>query len=86
MSRKQLSDFEKGKILAWSEGVSGREIGRRLKRNHRCIGRFLKHHKATGSIKRHPGGAGSAKPPNGKNTRVWRKSHERYHEIAWPAP
>ncbi len=27
-----------------------------FKRNHRCIGRFLKHHKATGSIKRRPGG------------------------------
>ena len=67
MSRKQLSDFEKGKIFARSEeGVSGREIGRRLKRNHSCIGRFLKHNKATGSIKRRPGGAGSAKPPNGK--------------------
>ncbi len=57
MPRKQLTVFEKGKIVAWSEeGVSNKEIGRRLKRTHNTIGRFLKHFKTTESHKRRTGG------------------------------
>ena len=57
MPRKQLTEFEKGKIVAWSEeGVSNKEIGRRLKRTHHTIGRFLKLFKETGSHKRRTGG------------------------------
>ena len=57
MPRKQLTVFEKGKIVAWSEeGVSNKEIGRRLKRTHHTIGRFLKHFKTTESHKRRTGG------------------------------
>ncbi len=56
MPRKQLTVFEKGKIVAWSEGVSNNEIGMRLKRTHHTIVRFLKHFKATGSHKQRTGG------------------------------
>ncbi len=67
MPRKQLTEFEKGKIVAWSEeGVSNKEIERRLKRTHHTRGRFLKLFKETGSHKRRTGGAGSAKPPCAK--------------------
>lgn len=56
MQRKQLSDFEKGQIAAWSkEKISAREIGRRLNRSNRCIARFLKRFNATGEIKRRKG-------------------------------
>ncbi len=40
MPRKQLTEFEKGKIIAWfEEGVSNKEIGRRIKRDCNTIGR-----------------------------------------------
>lgn len=40
---KYLSDVEKGKILAFSEeGLSLREIGRKLNRHHVTIGNFLR--------------------------------------------
>lgn len=40
---KQLSLFEKGKIVAWSQsGESARQIAPRVKRDHRTISRFLK--------------------------------------------
>ncbi len=52
MRGKQLNAFEKGQADAWSaEGVSHREIARRLKCHHATIGRFLKRFKATGDFK-----------------------------------
>ncbi len=52
MRGKQLNAFEKVQADAWSaEGVSHREIARRLKRHHATIGRFLKRFKATGDFK-----------------------------------
>ena len=50
MSQLQLSDFEKGKIVAYSDcGLSLREIGKKLNRNHTSIGTFLNNYKATGN-------------------------------------
>ncbi len=75
MPRKQLPEFEKGKILAWSEdSVSNKEIGRRLKRSCSTIGRFLKLFKATGDHKRLKGGGGSEKPPGVKTVSLNGKS------------
>ncbi len=52
MRGKQLNAFEKGQADAWSaEGVSHREIARRLKCHHATIVRFLKRFKATGDFK-----------------------------------
>ncbi len=51
--RKQLTEFEKGKIIAWSEeGVSNKEIGRRIKHDCNTIGRLLRRFKAVGDPKR----------------------------------
>jgi transposase len=53
---KQLSDFEKGKIVAYHEcGISNNEIGKKLSRSHTTIGRFLKRYKETGSNSRKVG-------------------------------
>jgi len=39
----EMSDFDKGRIVGWhDEGVSKREIGRRLGRNESTIRAFLK--------------------------------------------
>ncbi len=66
MPRKQLTVFEKGKIVAWSEGVSNKEIGRRLKRTHHTIWLFLSTSKQMKTTNDERTGAGSAKRPNGK--------------------
>ncbi len=40
--RKQLSEFEKGQIVAWSrDGQSGVAIGKLLNRHHSVINQFL---------------------------------------------
>ena len=84
MPRKQLTEFEKGKIIAWSEdSVSNKEIGRRLKRSGSIIGRFLKLFKATGDHKRLKGGCGSEKPPGVKTLSLNGKSSSagRSHRV-----
>ena len=41
--RKQLSEFEKGQIVAWSrDGQSGVAIGKLLNRHHSVINQFLR--------------------------------------------
>ena len=50
--RKQLSNFEKGQIVAWAkEGVACREIARRLKRNESSLRVFLKRYRPRKTIK-----------------------------------
>lgn len=52
----QLSDFEKGKIVAYDDcGFSQRDIGRKINRDHKTVGKFLKRFKETGTIKRKTG-------------------------------
>ena len=54
--RSQLTDFEKGQIIAWNEkGMSCRQIAKKLKRNHTCISRFVKRFTATKEYSRRPG-------------------------------
>ena len=54
--RPQLSEFEKGKIIAWNdEGVSCRQIAKRLNRDSRCIQRFVKRFRDTGEFTRRHG-------------------------------
>ena len=56
MSYKQLSEFEKGQIVAYDDcGLSLREIGRKLGRDHGGIGKFLKKYKETGNHLRQRG-------------------------------
>ena len=54
--RPQLTIFEKGQIIGWhDEGVSCRKIAKRLKRGDRCIQKFVKTYKNTGTFERKPG-------------------------------
>ena len=56
MNKKQLSDLEKGKILAYSDcGLSLRDIGKKLGRHHGTIGKFLQQYKKSGNYQRNPG-------------------------------
>lgn len=62
MGRKQLSEFEKGKIVGLADhGVAMREIGRRLDRDIAVISRFLKRFRATGSVQRRKGSGAKRK-------------------------
>lgn len=45
----EMSDFDKGRIVGWhDEGISKREIGRRLGRNESTIRSFLKRYAENG--------------------------------------
>lgn len=56
MSRRQLTKFEKGQILAFKEeGESMREISRRLGFNESTIRRFLKKYQESGVLERKSG-------------------------------
>lgn len=56
MTFKQLTDLEKGQIVAYNDcGWSGREIGKKIKKSHVAINSFLKKYKETGKYTRTPG-------------------------------
>ncbi|KAF8437876.1 hypothetical protein BGX38DRAFT_1273814 [Terfezia claveryi] len=59
----EMSDFYKGRIVGWhDEGISKREIGRRLRRNESTIRSFLKRYAENGQ---NPNNATpSGRPPN----------------------
>jgi transposase len=55
-SRKQLTNFEKGQIIAWQDsGETYREIAERLGRSPQTIADFVKKYEATNDISRLPG-------------------------------
>lgn len=56
MVKKQISDFEKGKIIAWnSSNIGVREISRRISRSPQTISNFLIKYKDTGNKNRQNG-------------------------------
>jgi transposase len=55
-SRKQLTNFEKGQIIAWQDsGETYREIAERLGRSPQTIADFVKKYESTNDISRLPG-------------------------------
>ena len=53
---KTLSDFEKGKIVAYNDcGLSMRAIGKKMNRTHKTVSEFLKKFKETCKIERQTG-------------------------------
>lgn len=53
MPKKQLSEFEKGQAVAWSQSnISKKEIAKRLNRSPNCIRKLLKKYNATGTSSR----------------------------------
>lgn len=55
-SRQQLTEFEKGQIIGWNtEGVSSRNIAKRLKRGKSCVQAVINRFKSTGDTSRLPG-------------------------------
>ena len=55
--RKELSDFQKGQILAFSQSdppISNREIARRLGISESCVRKNLKKYQETGTMANKP--------------------------------
>ena len=53
MASKQISDFDKGRIVAYDDcGWNQRQIGEKIGVTHVAVGKFLKKYKSTGEYER----------------------------------
>jgi IS30 family transposase len=73
-SRKQLTDFEKGQIIAWRDsGETYRKIAERLGRSSQTIADFVKKHEATNDVSRLSGSGRKRKTDDRVDRRILRE-------------
>ena len=78
MSQNQLSDFEKGKIVAFSQcGMSNRLIASKLNRSHTAINKFFKHYNDNGNYQRKKGSGRKSKTTDSQDDEIIREAKRR---------
>lgn len=83
-TRNQLTDFEKGQIVAWNaSGYSMRAIGEHLGRDHSTISKFLKKVENSGSISR-LSGSGRPRATTEREDRLILKMQKKDWSISSP--